>query len=52
MPISSDACVSQTREEEEGKSQRETVVPGRKAIQNTTKKPPKPKLVFFRVLRP
>jgi hypothetical protein len=37
MPISSDACVSQTREEEEGKSQRETVVPGRKKFKTQPK---------------
>jgi hypothetical protein len=37
MPISSDACVSQTREEEEGESQRETVVLGRKQFKTQPK---------------
>jgi hypothetical protein len=38
MPICSDACVSQTREEEEeGESQRVTVVPGRKKFKTQPK---------------
>jgi hypothetical protein len=39
MPISSDTCVPQTREEEEeeGESQRETVVPGRKKFKTQPK---------------